>query len=429
MYHKPFGSIFGVHLKPKYTTAVGEAATGDENLPSVESTKNEPKKGIVDTIPFEETTEMEDSNPKLHLTNTEFELAQKQLQFKLLQMDIESLKRRIPTSQRYAQLLTEYLNLTNDEKQKIKSWIKTNTDSIASLIAAKKLQKEAAKTQIKNAESSAEIKHLEDLTKLQKQGIDIAGSPVLKYYRPIRTKVTDALPLDRNIPKIFGKTPMDELYGLKQLGQFEDSYYVKFKNKQLAPSDYMDARRQAYNESQIGRKTEKMLLVIKQIDWKTKDLTKEKNQQLEIYNNEKKQVVDLINQINTDPDSKSVTTTIGVLLDTLPEKFENLNLLDALQTSLKNKPQLGQEDTTPPTDNTPQQILAQANQNAQNAQREQLANQVTLNQLQTQVSGGSPAPPIIPIFSSPIITINTEALIKKLLPWIIGIIILMNVIK
>lgn len=414
MYHQPFGSIFSDHKPTQFGSIFSDTKT--EQIPA--------EKPLVDTIPFKETTTIEFKNPEAQLIQIDNESAQKQQQLKLLQLDIDAVKTKISSSQQYINLLIEYLNLSDTDKNNIKALIADKAQTVKNLITAKQLQKLATKTQIQNAMLDTKIKHAKNISELKKEGLD-AGTPILKYYRPIKDKVTTVLPITREIPKIMGRVPTDELYTLTQLGQIDESYFGKFKENCPSPQSFKDARKYAYQKAHLPKKIEQTLLLNKQIDWKIKDLSKEKTTQLKLYDDNKNKAVDLINRITTsDPSAKSSLTAIGVLVENNPKKF-NSSLLTSLNNILNIPKQLGQTDaTTDPTDPS-QQSITQASQNAQSALQEQQAKQISLVQLTT----GSTQPASQSVISIPIVTINTTALLKKFLPWVIGILIVLNLLK
>ena len=448
MYRNPFGSIFSAHLEPKKSKAEKmeeeTPSTKDANDPNTTEDANPQPEAKTEpfqnTVPQFRATVDYRINPKLMLQLSKYTLNQKLLKQKLTEQDASTIKDRINASKLYKKVLTDFMGLSQDDKDKIISWVKDNSKALGNITQAKQLQKDATKTLVKSADLDVQIKHMENVLSLKDQGINIDGSPILEYYTPIKHSQKADLPDSNKIPKIRGHVPMDQWYTLKQLGDsdadsdddFEDPllkkpYFYTVKRSLPSPSDYGRARQEKYEESQINKKIEKNVVLAREAEWQTKISNQEKQESVKKYKILQKKVADLVSYINRgNQDNVMVTTALGVLTEANPEIFTSGALLDNLNRSLKTASQLGDASNPAPIDPT-QVLVEQAAVNNQVAQQELQTRQDTITTLQAKITDTSPAPPPAPM----VVTIPQPDIlqtIKNLLPWAIGLFILLKIV-
>jgi len=438
MYHNPFGSIFGAQFEPKNNQIeqiAAAAAAPKKDAPSSESKEPKAKtKPFQSTVPqFQATVKETAKDPKLELALAKYTFEQKKLEKKLAEQDATSLQARLAASELYYQLLLDYINSPEGKKAEVTQWVKDNQKSLNNIIQAKKLQQEATKTFVKNADLDLQIKNLQNIVNLKKQGVAVSGTPELKYYRPTQNKVSAAPKDNPIIPKIHGQVPMKQLYTINQLGEGENkskdtiaSYFYQFKNSLMSPKDYGTNQQKTWDTSQITKKAEQNVVLAKELVWQTNQLDKQKKDLFKKYEEARDKVTALVTHLNRlNKDSNLVTTALGVLTEVNPAVFKTGLSIRNLQISLKGASQLGDTDNTPVID--PSQLLVtQATVNNAVAQQEQAEKQDTLSKLTAQITGIPATPVTLPV--QPQVTPSLLQTIKKLLPLAIALFIFIKLL-
>lgn len=484
MYQSPFGSIFGQEETTPKTAApevpVPQAAAPTPAEPTqpqsqalmqemsdrIEQVEKEEvyqprakkitgKKSIFDrTMPqFRAEVEVEHHNPAVKAVQSRFALNKTKIKLNALKRKLASLKRKHASAKLYNDMLVQYSQLSAEQKGAVDSWISTNMESIKKFASARKLKKLALETKEASVALDAEIKFLEELKKLKKEGINVKGNQNLRLFRMKKglKKVRDSkiVPDQGPIPKLVGKVPVEDLVrlGKENLGptlqgfsdgippktipkKEKDVVVTRESAKKLHKSDkfkqiiaeglrgkryYHKLYEERVKTRAEERDFEEDLLLNKQLTWKISSIEKEINKEISDYNTTQETLKKIVQDINTSNPTtgEQTTTAIGILSEAQPEKFvASATLLDALKNSFKLLSQLGYFGQTSSDPAKEADImLAKAAKESEDSIRELETRQNTVNTLEAEVED-KPAPPPVTT-PTPVIIVQVREQIEK----------------
>jgi len=436
MSRNPFGSIFGKIIEPKNAKVEKEAELEKASqAPTASQTPDvpkEPKEPFSRTTPqFKSTTDLEPKDPHVILEQARLDKVQKEADYNALVKEIENLKKKILSITFYQGLLISFSKLPVSQKDEVASWVRANSLAIKNIVNARNIQKLTNKTMAKNEDLDIEIAHLENLLKLKDKGIDVVGTPSLKYYQPSKAH-NKADPPTKGAPTIKYDGPNPQLFALTKLGmgQVDADYFEKFKDSRPSYRSYFKKRKHLYKETHIPREIEKNAVNAMRITWKIKELLPEQKALIKQYSQLQSNIKEVLAQIILEnPASEIVTTTISILVDLKPEKFQGVDVLSGLKASVSEVSRLGDAADLPTVIQT-QNLVEQTSLDAQIATKELEARETKVAQLEAQLTGERPATQPQPV---PIAAVSSaedpKKTIFKLLPWVVGAIVLFKLME
>jgi len=434
MYSSPFGSIFGnedeVKLVPKLKAQPKEESEAEKapvsavakKVVSTSDLKNKRRdKKPFSVVPpqFRVTTTMRSDDPRVISEQAKISVEKNKQKLEALNRYLKDLLNKTKSAKIYRDVLTQYRQLSDSDKAEIDTWIIKNSSSIKKLGAARKLQKIDKNTKEAVKALDAEIKHWENLLKLKNSGVNLRDKTILKTFRP-SVKRIPATPVPRNeVPKFKTKTDMRNIIGLKdnkisvrahELGTYTEKFIEKLPGRDVI----MQKRTSKTALPRMVKKTEKTIVMAKQLEWRIGMLEDKILAERKLYNKVKKTLKQLTSAMTSDPKTSGIVNAFGILLEAKPERFlSSATLFEAVKSSFKNLSQLGGFGAEPEAS-----FLDVTAESSKASLKELELRQNTLAQLKAKVEDKPTPTPIILVVSSTEDKTKDTFSINKLLPWI-----------
>jgi len=502
MYRSPFGSLFSSDdsaLKPKTEPASKSKASPSDDLGKRTAELKSSKiiapnaKSIAKSVPepydlsnkkpydrttdeFKSFTTMESDDPRVIAEQSKILIVKNKQKLAALQRRLSEIKKKTKSAKIYRDVLIQYRQLPEKEKETFISWTLKHSSAIKKLNSARKLARIKKNTQEAIQSLDGEIKHWENLLKLKKEGVNIKGKTVLESYRPIEDNIKATPAETGDLPKFALKPlPKEEIYHLKsgkpfakssELGSLdateeainslrneariklessskkaaikEGSYTQNFKAKLTGRDDHLKERSASDAPSKLRKKIERTIIRAKELNWQIRRLQGEIGDAQADYIKVQKNLSELTLAMSKDQRTTRVVHALGILIEARPESFiGSPTLLGAAKGAFSGLSQLGSnepaEDTSPEKET--EELLKQASDESTAGLKELETRQNALAKLKAEVEGKPAPPPIVLVFPPPIIisppsqTKKTADTINKLLPWAAGLFLFMKLLE
>jgi len=353
MYQNPFGSIFGEGPLPskqappvpqipapqeedKAKLAAKEAVRYEEVLPPKVPFTNEVSQ-------FKAASTVISTDPKVVLAQAELSQDKSQIKYAVLVRKLSELRDKISAAEVYLTILKEISDLPMTKQKEIEDFITANEKKLKSIVSSERALSKSKDIKEETASLNTEIKHWELLNKEK-------GRVELKSFRPTKFKVSEELPIIKILPKIGGKSASDEIvrldnHGIMQSTGYGDApiktdgvisakpknqeYYVKYMSKLPNQAFFVDQRKKYFQEGSLEKKTEQNVLLAKQYDWKSLQITKDIEAATNRFAKLQAEIVSKAAQLN-----QKIITGLSVVVMAKPALFRTGMLLDNLRTSI-----------------------------------------------------------------------------------------------
>ena len=240
-------------------------------------------------------------------------------------------------------ILKEISDLPMTKQKEIEDFITANEKKLKSIVSSERALSKSKDIKEETASLNTEIKHWELLNKEK-------GRVELKSFRPTKFKVSEELPIIKILPKIGGKSASDEIvrldnHGIMQSTGYGDApiktdgvisakpknqeYYVKYMSKLPNQAFFVDQRKKYFQEGSLEKKTEQNVLLAKQYDWKSLQITKDIEAATNRFAKLQAEIVSKAAQLN-----QKIITGLSVVVMAKPALFRTGMLLDNLRTSI-----------------------------------------------------------------------------------------------